>query len=214
MAERPAPAEMGLRERKKRLTREAVRTAAFRLFERNGYPNTTVEQIAEAADVSPRTFFRYFPNKAALLIPNHMLDPIIDVFVAAPTRLSPIAAYRYALEQVFDGIAGDEWIEEIGRQRLLYTLPEAAGALYNEYVRLIGTITEALAQRLHLPVTDPRLRITAGAMTGVLMGALHNTPMNPAAIFEALDFLEAGLPLPWRNGDETARAGAETTNLA
>ncbi|MGE2833169.1 TetR family transcriptional regulator [Mycobacterium sp. SMC-4] len=214
MADAPVPDGMGLRERKKRRTREAVRSAAFRLFERNGYPNTTVEQIAEAADVSPRTFFRYFPNKAALLIPDHMMDPIIDVFVDAPAHLPPIAAYRHALEQVFSGIAGREWIEEMGRQRLLYTLPEAAGALYNEYIHVIELITDALARRLDLPATDPRLRITAGAMTGVLMSALHNTPMEPVTLFEGLDFLDAGLPLPCGQDDETRRADPETTSLA
>ena len=55
--------EVGLRERKKRRTREAVRSAAFQLFEENGYPNTTVEQISELADVSPRTFSGTSPTK-------------------------------------------------------------------------------------------------------------------------------------------------------
>lgn len=185
----------GLRERKKRQTREAVRHAAFRLFERHGYPNTTIEQIAEAADVSPRTFFRYFPNKAALLIPDQLMEPIIALFVAAPAELSPIAAYRHALEQVFTGIAGAEWSDEMARQQLLYTLPEAGGALYHEYIHTIELITEALATRLGRPVDDPRLRITAGAMTGVMMAALHNTPIDPAALMAGLDFLDAGLPL-------------------
>ncbi|AFM15092.1 transcriptional regulator [Mycolicibacterium chubuense NBB4] len=185
----------GLRERKKRRTREAVRVAAFRLFAKNGYSETTIEQIAEAADVSPRTFFRYFPNKAALLIPDQLMEPIIDLFLAAPPELSPIAAYRYALVQVFGGFASAEWQDEMGRQQLLYTLPEAAGALYNEYIHTIELITEALAKRLNRPPDDPKLRITAGAMTGVMMTALHGTPMNPELIFEGLDFLDAGLPL-------------------
>lgn len=190
----PANTE-GLRERKKRQTREAVRHAAFRLFERNGYPNTTIEQIAEAADVSPRTFFRYFPNKAALLIPDQLMEPIIALFLAAPADLSPIAAYRHALEQVFSGFAGAEWGEEMARQQLLYTLPEAGGALYHEYIHTIELISEALANRLNRPVDDPELRITAGAMTGVMMAALHGTPMDPAALMSGLDFLDAGLPL-------------------
>lgn len=187
--------EMGLRERKKRRTRETVRLAAFELFQKNGYPNTTIEQIADAADVSPRTFFRYFPNKAALLIPDQLLEPIIELFLAAPPELRPIAAYRHALAQVFGGIAGAEWSEEMARQQLLYTLPEAAGALYNEYLHVIELITEAMAIRLNRPVDDPKLRITAGAMTGVMMAALHNTPMDPTIIFEGLDFLDDGLPL-------------------
>ncbi|MGB2919008.1 MAG: TetR family transcriptional regulator [Mycobacterium sp.] len=187
--------EMGLRERKKRRTRETVRLAAYELFEKNGYPDTTIEQIAELADVSPRTFFRYFPNKAALLVPDQLMEPIIELFLAAPPELRPIPAYRHALEQVFAGMAGPEWGEEMARQQLLYTLPEAAGALYNQYVQVIDLITDALATRLDRPADDPTLRITAGAMTGVMMAALHGTPMSPDAIFAGLDFLDAGLPL-------------------
>lgn len=187
--------DMGLRERKKRRTREAVRLAAFELFQKNGYPNTTIEQIAEVADVSPRTFFRYFPNKAALLIPDQLMEPIIELFLAAPPELRPIAAYRHALEQVFSGMAGAEWGEEMARQQLLYTLPEAAAALYNEYIHTIELITEALATRLNRPIDDPHLRITAGAMTGVMMAALHGTPMSPETLIQGLEFLDAGLPL-------------------
>jgi AcrR family transcriptional regulator len=53
----------GLRERKKAKTRAAIRDHAMRLFEEQGWAATTVEQIAEAAEVSPSTFFRYFPTK-------------------------------------------------------------------------------------------------------------------------------------------------------
>lgn len=185
----------GLRERKKRQTREAVRCAAFRLFEQFGYPNTTVEQIAAAADISPRTFFRCFPTKAALLIPDQLTERAIELFLAAPAELSPIAAYRYAVEEMFAGIDGPEWGDEMARQRLLYSLPEAHGALYMTYIETIELITDALAIRVGLPADDPRLRITAGAMTGVMMAALHNTPIDPDAIVAGLDFLDEGLPL-------------------
>jgi AcrR family transcriptional regulator len=187
--------EEGLRERKKRRTREAVRMAAFELFEANGYAHTTIEQIAEAAEVSPRTFFRYFPNKASVLIPDHMMVPIIDLFLEAPPDMRPIAAYRHALQQVFNGMAGPGWGEEMARQQLLYTLPEAGGALYHEYVHTIDLITDALAKRLGRPADDPRLRTTAGAMSGVFMACLHNTPMSPELILHSLDYLDAGLPL-------------------
>ncbi|BBZ33741.1 TetR family transcriptional regulator [Mycolicibacterium confluentis] len=188
-------ADRGLRERKKQRTREAVRAAAFRLFEENGYAATTVDQIAEAADVSARTFFRYFPNKAAVLIPDHMMGPIIDLFLAAPPEVPPITAYRHALTRVFGGMSTQYWREEVERQRLLYSLPEAGGALYNEYINVIEAITKALATRLDLPADDPRLRTTAGAITGVMMAVLHGAPMSPDAIDTGLQFLEAGLPL-------------------
>ncbi|WP_099020994.1 TetR/AcrR family transcriptional regulator [Mycolicibacterium palauense] len=190
-----APDELGLRERKKIKTRETIRREALRLIEENGYAATTVDQIAEAAEVSPSTFFRYFPNKSALLIPDQLMGPIIDYFLDAPTELSPIAAYRWALQQVWAAWATADWGPEAARQQLLYSLPEAAGALYNEYITTIETITEALAIRLHRPVDDPELRITAGAMTGVMMAALHGNLMSPEQLDRGLAFLDAGLPL-------------------
>lgn len=185
----------GLRERKKQRTRETIRTEALKLFEANGYSATTVEQIAEAADVSPSTFFRYFTNKEALLIPDQLMDPIIDVFVNAPADLSPVGAYRLAVGQMFTGISTAAWEPERARQHLMYTLPEARGALYTQYIETIDQITDALAIRVNLPADDPRLRTTAGAITGVIMASLHGAPMDPEDIFRALDFLDAGLPL-------------------
>ncbi len=187
---------LGLRERKKIKTREAIRREAIRLFEAYGYATTTVEQIAEAADVSPSTFFRYFANKEALLIPDQLMDPIIPAFINAPPEFSPVAAYRLAVGQMFTAIDSTEWEPERARQQLMYTLPEARGALYTQYIDTIAQITDALATRLDIPADDPRLRTTAGAITGVIMASLDGAPMDPEDISQALDFLDAGLPLP------------------
>src|SRR5258706_15202091 len=87
-----------LRERKKASTRQALEAAALRLFGRNGYDATTVEQIAEAAEVSVRTFYRYFDSKDAVLLYRFEHVPeLLDEALAArdlstPTLVSLITA--------------------------------------------------------------------------------------------------------------------------
>ncbi|MGP4055213.1 TetR family transcriptional regulator [Mycobacterium sp. 4D054] len=183
-----------LRERKKTRTRETVRREAFRLFERHGYAQTTVEQIAEAAEVSPRTFFRYFPTKESVLFSDDLFAPIIEAFLAAPAELSPVAAYRHAAAEVFAAMAGTEFDYVIARQRLLYSLPEAKGALWNEHVKAIRRLTTAIAQRLDRPEDDDQMRVTAGAIMGVFMAASDDAPMSGEAFLNALDVLDRGLP--------------------
>ena len=67
MPQRTRDAALGLRELKKQRTRATLVDSAARLCARQGYEQTTVDQIAAAADVSPRTFSRYFPNKEAVI---------------------------------------------------------------------------------------------------------------------------------------------------
>src|SRR5690348_5485874 len=92
----PAP---GLRERKKAKTRAAIQRHALRLFREQGYEATTVNQIAEAAEISPSTFFRYFPTKEDVVLYD-AVDPVaFAAFEAQPRELSPIEALRRTLHE-------------------------------------------------------------------------------------------------------------------
>ncbi len=80
-------AQDSLRERKKARTRAALREHALRLFREQGYPATTVEQIAAAAEVSPSTFFRYFPTKEDVVMQDDMDTRLFAAFERQPPEL-------------------------------------------------------------------------------------------------------------------------------
>src|SRR5690348_11718013 len=107
-AARPAGPRPGLRERKKARTRAAIREHAFRLFREQGYDATTVEQIADAAEVSPSTFFRYFPTKEDVVLQDDMELLWFDALRAQPKQASTIAAIRASLGQAFANISDQD----------------------------------------------------------------------------------------------------------
>lgn len=181
-----------MRERKKMQTRLAIRQEAFRLFDQQGYASTTIDQIAAAADVSPRTFYRYFPVKEALMVSDDQIAPIVEAFAKAPRELTTVAAYRYAVAEVFGAFSQEERDAAIAGQQMMYETPEARGLLYSAYVRLIDLITDALAQRGG-PADELERRVTAGAIVGVLIAASHNTPLPEDALLKSLAILDTKL---------------------
>lgn len=182
--------EKSLRERKKISTRIGIRRAAFELFAAQGYADTTVEQIADAADISPRTFYRYYRVKEAVLLSDDQTAPIVAAFAKAPPELSIIAAYRHAVAQVFSAMTPEEREDAETGQRLMYQVPEARGLLYSEYIRVIEMITEALTARPDAPPDELGRRVIAGAIVGVLIAASDNTPMPEGSLLAALSVLD------------------------
>lgn len=185
----------GLRHRKKVATQRAIRRAAIHLFEQHGFADTTVEQIAAASDVSARTFYRYFPTKEAVLICDQA-EPIMAAFRDAPARLSPVAAYRHAVDEYFAGLSDDDRHDTIVAQHMLYSLPEARGVLYAEYAELMALMTDALQHRPGPPLSAAARRVIAGAIIGVLMAVSDGEPLPEESLAEALDILESTLAPP------------------
>lgn len=185
----------GLRERKKERTRRTIRLEAFRLFREQGYNETTVEQIAAAADVSPSTFFRYFPSKEQLVLADD-LDPLMLEALRRQSRdLKPMAAFRNAVLEVFGNLPAAELAFEQERQALLYHVPELRSAIGLEIIRSIDLIATLLADHLGRAADDFEVRVAAGAMAGAALGMATMTPLNVENITRTLDFLDAGMPL-------------------
>src|ERR1700730_10682999 len=91
----------GLRERKKQKTKEAIHRGALRLFQEQGYEETTIEQIAAAAEISPSTFFNYFPTKEDLVLYDRY-DPIMFSMMMARPSDEPVSML---LQHAFEGMA-------------------------------------------------------------------------------------------------------------
>jgi AcrR family transcriptional regulator len=188
-------APLGLRERKKIKTRQAIRRAAFRLIDGNGYAATTVEQIAEAAEVSPSTFFRYFPSKESLLLADDLDPLILAAFEAQPPDLSLIQAFRRSYEAVMAHLPSNQLEFENTRQRLMFSIPELKAAMYDEYYRTVNVMAEAISRRIGRPASDFEVRVFVGALTGAMMAAYDNAPQTADTIYRAMDFVDAGMPL-------------------
>ena len=195
----------GLRERKKARTRAAIREHALRLFRENGYQRTTVEQIAAAAEVSPSTFFRYFPTKEDLVLQDDMDTRMIEAFERQPSDLSPLSAVRAAVREMFGSYTQAD-LDTLGETTALtLTVPEVRARAMDEFARTIGVIAEALAKRSGRPADDLAVRTTAGAIIGVMMSltmpwegwSSHRQTFEDVFqhIDQALALLEAGLPL-------------------
>ncbi|HEV8650646.1 MAG TPA: TetR family transcriptional regulator [Actinomycetes bacterium] len=196
--DRPA---VGLRERKKAKTRAAIQQHALRLFREQGYQATTVEQIAEAAEVSPSTFFRYFPTKEDVVLYDALDPALLEAFRAQPAELSPIQALRGAMQAVFAELPPEEVGVQRERDALIRSVPELRARMVDEFARNLQLIAEVVAERVGRAADEPAVRTLAGAVIGVGISAWytagdHATTEDYLALMDAgLVHLEAGLPL-------------------
>jgi AcrR family transcriptional regulator len=186
---------LGLRERKKIQTRETIQREAYRLFEEQGYANTTIEQIADAAEVSPSTFFRYFPSKESVLMADDLDRVTIEALVRQPADLSPLQAFRRAFDITMKTVSEDNWELERTRQRLVFSIPELKAAQFDAYRRIIRVLAEAECRRSGRDGDDFEVRVFFGVIAGALMAVIDRTPGAIDQLYRALDFIEAGMPL-------------------
>jgi AcrR family transcriptional regulator len=191
---------LGLRERKKARTRAALQRHALRLFREQGYEATTVSQIAEAAEVSESTFFRYFPTKEALVMWDELDPPLIEAFRAQPPELGPIPALRAAMREVFARLPVAQVAEQRERWMLVTSVPQLRTALLDQFTGMLQETSELLAERSGRRPDDFAVRVLAGAVIGMAMAALLAAAEDPGADYislldQALAHLEAGLPL-------------------
>jgi AcrR family transcriptional regulator len=161
-------AQSGRRERKKQRTREALVDAAFTLFAEKGFEATTVEEIADAVDVSSRTFFRYFASKeeVALTFQEEQLAALLEAFTARPTSEAVMTALGRAVVSVMGacerGELGFKAERFVCLQELLASSPALlAGSLEHAQKKQSG-LTRVVAERMGVdPADDLRPHVVA-----------------------------------------------------
>lgn len=189
-----------LRERKKAKTRAAIQRSALRLFQEQGYEATTVEQIAEAAEVSPSTFFRYFPTKEDVALYDDLDPMLIAAFEAQPADLSPIQALRMAMRTVFSAMPPDEAERQWERSHLIMSVPELRMRMLDQFTDLNSLVTQLVAKRSGRRPDDLRALAYSGAIIGALFATLFEGEGLTFAGFadrmdKTLEYLESGLRL-------------------
>jgi AcrR family transcriptional regulator len=193
---------LGLRERKKLKTRTSIQKQAMRLFLKKGYAATTIDEIAEAVEISPSTFFNYFPNKEAVVLQDDLDPPILAAFDSQPADLSPVAALRNAMRIVLADLSPEQDAFFRQRVRLMSSEPELRATMLNQFADLVEQIAQLMANRVGRSADDFALHNLAGALLGVMMSAMLVAADQPEADMvtladQALAHLEAGLPLDW-----------------
>jgi AcrR family transcriptional regulator len=191
---------IGLRERKKLKTRAELTDAAFRLFFERGFDETTIEDIVEQVEVSPRTFFRYFDSKEDVVIGffDDLGLELRSALAARPPEEPPFAAVREALRALVE-IYLDRQERVIAAKRLSYDTPAIRARLLDKHARWENGVTEELAARLGVDAeTDPRPRLIAAVALAAFSTAVGGWCSNRgrddlhARVDEALESVAHG----------------------
>ncbi|MEV5278423.1 TetR family transcriptional regulator [Streptomyces sp. NPDC051994] len=196
--------QLSLRERKKIKTRTAIRRATYALITEQGYEATTVEQIAEAAEVSQSTVFRYFPTKEDIVLTDEFDPVMVELMRARPAAEPPLESLRHVITEGVRLSLLHDRAETLQRTRLIAEVPALRARMMESVADTSRLLCEVLAQRTGRPEADLEVRVFAMAV----LGALHETTVYWAErghrddllelIARTMTTLDTGLPLGGR----------------
>ena len=196
-ADRPP---LGLRERKKIKTREAIRTATYALVGEQGYDATTIEQIADRAEVSPSTVFRYFPTKEDIVLTDEYDPLMLEELRARPASESWLDSVRYVLHRSMDELLAVDPEAVRIRAHLAVQIPAVRARMIESMSATGRLLRGAIAERHGLDADSLEVRVYAMSLVGGLMEANITWAENDCRdelrdlVDRALDVIEHGLP--------------------
>jgi AcrR family transcriptional regulator len=195
-------ATAGLRERKKQRTREAIVEAALELFAERGFEGTTVAQIADAAEIAPRTFFSYFPSKDDVVF--HDFEEQYALVSSWLSEREPGAntfdALRAGIARTFaeQGTAGPELEWKTLRHKLIRENASLAAHSDHLHGKFAELVRDSVAEDLGDAPTDLRPRLVAAAMIAAMdvvdeLSEEDAAERSRATFENLLAFLQGGL---------------------
>jgi AcrR family transcriptional regulator len=191
-------AVQGLRERKKQRTRQKIVREAMKLFARRGFESTTINDIAAAAEIAPRTFFGYFPSKEDVVF--HDFDEVFERFARRLRDRPPSVTVFDALrEWVVEWLSTRDAAER-ARDELIAATPQLQSREHDHLRRFSELIAEGVAADLGVPADSLRPRMVSAA-TAAALETLRDyehaeeigVEEAVAVLDEAIAFLQGGL---------------------
>ncbi len=192
--------QLGLRERKKRDRRRSIEAVALSRFEKNGFDATTIDEIAAAADIAPRTFFSYFPTKEDVVLADYAdrLGRTTDELGRRP----PAEAPWLALRQSFAVVAADYEAERdamIRRFAIMAANPSVHARSLQLQAGWEDTVAEVLTERTGAADDDITPRLMSSAALACMRSSLRHWMLTghrqslPDLVEASFDRLAAGL---------------------
>ncbi len=206
----------GLRERKRLAAMARVQAVAIDLFEARGFDAVTVEEIAEASDVSPSSVYRYFGTKEDLVLWDEIEPDATRLLRSALAREVPLEGVRQLVLDALDAPPDGE--RQVRRRvALMMSTPEleqAGAARTYAFAELIGRV---LAERTGRSMADLDVQVFSHALTGGLLGMLHHwhgsgfaEPLRDVAV-RVFEIFEDGLDVVTTTGPSNAQRSGSAT---
>lgn len=149
-----------------------IQTEALRLFTEKGYAQTTVEEIADVAAISPRTFFRYFPTKEDVVIWDEYDPLVLDLLESRPNDEPLAETLRAVVREALGGLYRRDPERLLSRVRLSVTVPELRARFLVEQANGVELLTPLLARKRGARTDDLRLRVIGSSLLAAVSVAL------------------------------------------
>jgi AcrR family transcriptional regulator len=160
----------GLRERKKQKTKASIQREALRLFKKHGYEETTIEDIAEAAEISPSTFFNYFPTKEDVVIYDEYDPQVFAALMEQREGETLSESIRHLIAQL-GGVFEADSEDILERAKLSLEVPELRARIWEELERARDLFAEVIAKRTGRAAADFEVRVIAMALVAAAFEA-------------------------------------------